>query len=373
MTVPDPDPLHPYAGQVLTVRGPIDPARLGRTMTHEHLFFQSALFAEAGAPRDGIESAPLTNDNLWLIRHHARLSRDNKDLRDFDTLRDELVHFVSDGGESIVDVTTKGIDPDPAGLLRLAEATGVNIIAATGYYRAAVRPAGFRDRSVADLTDEMVHDIVEGFDGTGVRAGVIGELAIEGPGVGVRHIGELDPGDVTLLRAAAAAQQQTGAAIIIHPPHSALRGVPGTAAMHGVLDILEEAGADLRRVVMGHLDRDVLETVETLSSLGERGVFLALDQWGYEGYLLDTTPWQFPSDPDRIQTVKRLISAGFVGQLLLSHDLCDRFQWRRFGGGGYSHLLRFVVPIMLYEGISQAAIDQMVIANPARLLTFPSP
>src|SRR5207237_8713212 len=113
--------------------------------------------------------------------------------------------------------------------------------------------------------------------------------------------GQLDPGDGLLLRPAARAQQRTGTAIIIHPPQTAIRGVPGTAAMHGVLDILEAAGADLSRVVMGHLDRDPWETVETLSSLGRRGVFLALDQWGYEGYLLDSTPWLFPSDADRIR------------------------------------------------------------------------
>lgn len=365
-----PGPHRPFAGQVLTVRGPIDPAQLGRTMTHEHLFFTSALFAEAGPPNSAVESDALSSDNLWLVRRHARLSRDNKNLQDFEAVRAELAHFVADGGGSIVDVTTKGLAPNPTALRRLSEATGVNIIAATGYYRAAVRPAGFRERSVEDLAAELVRDILEGFEGTGVHAGVIGELAIEGPLVGVRHIGDLDPGDVLLLQAAALAQRRTGAAIIIHPPATAIRGVPGTAAAHGVLDILEAAGVDLHRVVMGHLDRDPWETVDTLASLGRRGVFLALDQWGYEGYLLDSTPWLLPSDADRIRMVKGLVAAGFARQLLLSHDLCDKFQWRRFGGGGYSHLLRFIVPVMLFEGLAQGVIDEILVDNPARMLAF---
>src|SRR3954449_2668975 len=166
----------PAAGHVMTVRGPIDASNLGRTMTHEHLLFHSALFAEAGPPMGEFETSPLTHDNLWLVRRNARLNRDNKNLRDFDAVRDELVHFVADGGQSIVEVTSKGLRPDPAGLRRLSEATGVNLIAGTGYYRAAVRPSGFAKRGVDDVADELVRDIAEGFEGTGVRAGVIGEL-----------------------------------------------------------------------------------------------------------------------------------------------------------------------------------------------------
>jgi phosphotriesterase-related protein len=110
----------PFAGQVLSVRGPIDPSRLGRTMTHEHLFFTSALFAEAGPPRDEAESAPVGLENLWLVRRSARLNRDNKNLQDYDALLGELGHFVADGGGSIVDVTTKGLRPNPTSLRRLA-------------------------------------------------------------------------------------------------------------------------------------------------------------------------------------------------------------------------------------------------------------
>jgi phosphotriesterase-related protein len=365
---------NPFAGKVISVRGPIDPSALGRTMTHEHLHFHSALFAETGAPTTDYETAPVSLDNLWLVRRNARLNRDNKDLRDPDAVIGELAHFAADGGGTIVEVTSKGLHPDPAVLRRLAERSGVNIVAGTGYYRAAVRPQGFKDRTVDDIAAELIGDILDGFSGTDVQAGVIGELALEGSGrvVGLRHVGELDQGDVRLLQAAAVAQQRTGVGIIVHPPKSHFRGVPGTALLHGVIDILEAAGADLRRVVMGHLDRDPWETLDTLSSLGERGVFLALDQWGYEGYLLDTVPWLFPSDADRLRMVRGLIANGFLEQLLLSHDVCDKFQWRRFGGGSYSHLLKFVVPVMRFEGMTDAEIDQLFIGNPARLLTIPA-
>ena len=365
-------------GRVITVRGPIDPGDLGRTMPHEHLFFSaSGYWKRPDGVSEADAHAPLGLDNLWQVRRQPGASRTNKHLDDFDALRGELAHFLADGGRTIVDVTTRGIGPDPVGMRRISEATGVQVVAGTGYYMATVRPPDFRDRSVEDIAAELARDIQVGFEGTDIRAGIIGELAIEGSGPrwGVRHVGELDPGDVTLLQAAARTQARTGAAIYIHPPETVIRGVPATMAMHGVLDLLADAGADLSRVVMGHLERDPWETVETLSSLGARGVFLGLDEWGYEGYALESkpTPWLYPSDHDRVRLVKGLIANGFADRILLSQDVCDKLQWRKFGGTGYSHIISTIAPVLLGEHVSQGTIDQILIANPARLLTLDAP
>jgi phosphotriesterase-related protein len=45
----------------------------------------------------------------------------------------------------------------------------------------------------------------------------------------------------------------------------------------------------------------------------------------------------------------------------------------RHGGWGYAHILRRVVPGFLALGIAQADIDAILVANPARLLTFIQP
>jgi len=363
----------------MTVLGPVDSGTLGRTMTHEHLFFRSSSLTAPAIPLDVDDDAsPLGPDNLWLVRRSPGRSRDNKRLDDFEAARSELAHFLADGGGTIVEVTTRGIGPDPVSLRRLAEASGVRIVAGTGYYNARVRPPGFADRSVEEVAAELTGDVIDGFSGTDVHAGVIGELAIEGPGPrpGVRDIGQLDPGDVLLLRAAAVAQRRSGVPVIVHPPEARIPGVPATSVIHGVLDILQEAGADLGRVVVAHLDRDTWETVDSLASLGDRGVYLALDQWGYEGYRLKSSsivPWLYPSDAQRVRLTKGLIGEGFGSRLLLSHDVCDKIQWRRHGGGGYAHILRFIQPVLRAERISQAAIDEILIANPARLLTLQPP
>jgi predicted metal-dependent phosphotriesterase family hydrolase len=46
---------------------------------------------------------------------------------------------------------------------------------------------------------------------------------------------------------------------------------------------------------------------------------------------------------------------------------------RRHGGGGYSHLLTDLRPSMLMRGLTEEALDQMFIRNPARWLAGDDP
>ena len=363
-------------GRVLTVEGPVEPGNLGRTLTHEHLFLDATgwLMPATDAGLASRVDEPVSFDNLWWIRRFPSSSRDDLVLDDYETTCREVQAFADEGGGTIVDVTPTGMIPDRTLLRRVARETGVRIVASTGYYAYVSRPPGFDDRTVDDLAKEFIRDITVGFPGTDIRAGIIGEIAIEGgprPASeewpwGIRSIGDLGVGDEKLLRAAARAHLATGAAITIHPPAATRRGIGTTAVMHDVLDILIDEGADLRRVVVGHLDRDRWETVDSLAGLAGRGVYLQFDQWGYEGYVQNS--WVFPSDDDRVQLTKGLLAEGLGRQLLWSHDVCEKRMWRKFGGQGYAHVLRFVVPIVRAQGIAQAAIDEILIGNPARLL-----
>jgi phosphotriesterase-related protein len=370
------DGLH--RGRVLTVDGPVAPEELGRTLTHEHLFIDATgWLMPATDPRltDRVDE-PVGFDNLWWVRRFPSSSRDNLVLDDYETTCREVQAFADEGGGTIVDVTPTGMIPDRTLLRRIARETGIRIVAATGYYAYVSRPPGFDDRSVDDIAAELVRDITVGFPGTDIRAGIIGEIAIEGgprPASeewpwGIRSIRDLGVGDEKLLRAAARAQVATGAAITLHPPAATRRGIGTTAVMQDVLDILVEEGADPRRVVVGHLDRDRWETVDSLAGLAARGVYIQFDQWGYEGYVQNS--WVFPSDDDRVRLTKGLLAEGLGRQLLWSHDVCEKRMWRRYGGQGYGHVLRFVVPILRAQGVPQSAIDEILVDNPARMLAL---
>jgi phosphotriesterase-related protein len=80
-------------------------------------------------PRDRLQQAPL--DFL-----------DNLDMRDEKVAEAELDLFSKSGGRTLVELTTTGLAPDLAVLGRVSVATGINIIAGTGYYIAATHPVG---------------------------------------------------------------------------------------------------------------------------------------------------------------------------------------------------------------------------------------
>ena len=189
-----------------------------------------------------LADAPITIENLGWIRRHYYSNRSNLQLTDLDTAIEEVGKFRAVGGGAIVDATSTGISRNPAGLVRISRETGVHVVMGSGYYVAAAHPDDMDERSVEDLAREIIGDIAEGAGDSGVQAGVIGEVGCTWP---------LHPNERKSLLAAAIAQQETGAAILIHP------GRDQDAPLE-ILDLLSSGGAEIPRVIMGHLDRDRL-------------------------------------------------------------------------------------------------------------------
>ena len=135
-------------------------------------------------------------------------------------------------------------------------------------------------------------------------------------------------------------------------------------------DVLEDAGADLTRVIFSHQDsshedRDYQET------LLEHGIVLEYDGFGYEMQTEAYGGLTYPTDDQRIEAIRSLVAAGWQQQLLISTDICMKFLLRSFGGHGYGHILDSVVPRMRSAGISDEALTAMLIETPRRLLTIP--
>ena len=93
--------------RIQTVLGPIDPESLGATMMHEHTFFD-------------IEVTPGSYDAI---------------VDDEAMLVDELQAYSRAGGSALVDLGVPAIGRNPAGMARLASATGVHIVMGAGWYR----------------------------------------------------------------------------------------------------------------------------------------------------------------------------------------------------------------------------------------------
>ncbi|XP_061695858.1 phosphotriesterase-related protein [Syngnathoides biaculeatus] len=344
------------SGKVQSVLGPLDPDQLGPTMTHEHLTMTFECCYVPPPP----ESRPMADDPFqsrhahWL-RQNPYMCRQNLFLcQETEAVRDELLAYRKAGGGSVVENTTTGIDRDLPTLRTLAKDTGVNIVAGAGFYVDATHSDDTRKMSVEKLTDVIVGEVLHGADGTGIRCGVIGEIGTSWP---------ITDSERKVLRATAYAQAQLGCPVIIHPGRDA-------AAPAEVVRVLQEAGADIGKTVMSHLDRTIFTHGELLD-FAELGTYMEYDLFGVEilnyVFRLDV---DMPSDSQRVAALALLVREGYEDKIVIAHDIHTKDRLSKYGGHGYSHILRNIVPKMLRRGISRAQVDKILVENPKRWLTF---
>jgi phosphotriesterase-related protein len=343
------------SGKVQTVTGLIEPAELGIALAHEHLLidinFTRLIPREAAAKGRSLQ--PMTLDNLWHIRRDWTNAEDRR-LDDEGEIIEEVGHFVRAGGRTIVDATPIGLGRDPLGLARIARASGIHVVMGAGYYSMEVPQPGLDEKSVDDITGEIVHDFDEGFGWPAVRSGVIGEIASSYP----QH-----PNEARVLQAAVAAQQHTGAGLLIHPGR-----YPG--APLEIIQRVKELGGDPSRTTISHLDRTIFDH-DTLGALADTGCYLEYDLFGQESAYYPYNPSiDMPNDAGRVNWITWLIERGHRGQILVGHDLGNKWRLRKYGGHGYAHLVENVVPIMRRKGLGEAELRAIFVENPARALTF---
>jgi 5-phospho-D-xylono-1,4-lactonase len=304
------------SGLVRTVRGDVPPADLGPTYCHEHLLTRPA---------------PHFGEDLRLD--------------DEDRAADELGRFHTAGGRALVDATTPEFGRDAAGLGRLADRTGVHVVASTGhvseeYWRGVLDLDG---RPEDDLVAEYVAELSDGIDGGSARAGVV-KAGTSGGGPTAT--------EAKLLRAAAAAQRGTGAPITTHT-------TAGTGAL-AQTDVLLDAGADLTHVCIGHVDR--LLDWDLHLELARRGVFLGYDCVSKEHYA---------PDAKRVRFIARLAEEGHGGQICLSGDLARRSYLEAWGGSpGYRYILESFLPLLRAAGLEEESVRALVVDNPGRFLAW---
>jgi phosphotriesterase-related protein len=250
-------------------------------------------------------------------------------------------------------MTNQGLRRNPAGLRQVAERTGVRIIMGSGYYKAQWHPADMDTKSVESIAAEIVADLTVGVDGTGIRAGVIGEVGVS----------TLTPNEAKALRASARAQRQTGAAINLHFDI----GVPEALRQRG-LDLLEADGADLNRVATSHF-RLIPEERELQLRMAARGSYIEFDLFGQERLFTA----EVPGYEKESRALRVLIDRGCLERILFSSDICYRQTLVRCGGWGYAHLLANVLPRLRRHGITEAETHAVTVANPARLLAVQWP
>lgn len=345
-------------GKVQTVLGLIEADDLGIVLPHEHLFIDVRdYFIEPSKPDEKeFVHQPITLENLSWVRSHRKSNLDNLQLMDEKIAIEEALDFKEAGGSTIADLTPNHVGRNPSGLMRVARATGLNVVMGTAYYvEQSYRPEMAMDsKSEEDIAEEFVRNITVGVGDMGIRAGIIGELGCSWP---------LTRNERKVLRAGALAQQRTGAAISIHP------GLYEDAPLE-IVKILTDGGADPTRIIISHICAAIADHSDRCK-LAETGCYIEWDFFGTDGeYPPFVTPLDIPSDSGRVRQIIHLIADGYLNQILISQDVCLKIRQRRFGGGGYAHILNNVIPLMRLKGIIEEQIHAIMVENPKRVLAF---
>jgi phosphotriesterase-related protein len=342
----------PLAGKVQTVLGPIEPEQLGRTLMHEHVLCDIRPPTARGENDLGPE---ITLENTWQINYGRGLKRAGRkymlDLEDIATREIEMMKH--EGGDAIVELSCGGLSPDPNGLRRIAAGTGVHLVMGCGYYVNDYQDPRNHDRSVEDFAEEMIGQILHGAWGTDVKAGMIGEIGCQSPWTGTEK---------RVMQAALIAAAETGSAINVHPGRD-------PDQPQEVADFIKANGHPTDRIVISHIDRTIFDEPRLLK-LADSGVTIEFDLFGQESSYYGLSDIDMPNDATRLKLIRALIEHGHLDRVVISHDICYRTRLASFGGPGYGHIFRNVVPMMKKRGYSEGEIDAILVQNPRRLLTF---
>ena len=119
---------------------------------------------------------PADQLGFTLIHEHLLLDlmRDawigNNILNDPELAALELQRYKAAGGVTLVDQTNRGLAQDPLAIKRIAERTGVQVVLGCGWYRETYYEPYLNRWKTDQVAEQMVTDITEGIDGSGVRA-----------------------------------------------------------------------------------------------------------------------------------------------------------------------------------------------------------
>jgi phosphotriesterase-related protein len=318
---------------VSTYRGPIPVSDLGRTLMHEHIFCTTSEIEASGLDRYWDEDAVV------------------------ERAIGKLTKLKEAGIDTLVDCTVPGLGRKVEAVARVAEGSPVNIVPATGLYAVGGLPFYFSFRGPGtpipgdDPMDALfLREIRNGIAFTDVKPAFL-KCAVESN----------DP-DAQLNRPIAAVARVSAETGVPVQVHTDVFQQTGTTA----IEILTKYGADLSRVVIGHSgdsnDRDYLQKIL------ESGAFLGFDRFGIEF---------FNATDARVDTLVALIEAGHAGQIVLSHDAhsyndvapdeaAEETMAAMLPNHHYRYVPEQLLPILRERGVSDADIDTMLVANPAR-------
>ena len=247
-------------------------------------------------------------------------------MRDVELMAQELATAKKDGVACIVDGGHPDMGRDLEFVRQASMKSGLPVVAGCGFYSQPFYPKEISTMSEEQIVQALIKQVDE------APAGAFGEIG---------SWDEMTADERKVFRAVGKAHVATNLPIFTHT------GIPGKAAIEQ-LDILEDAGVNPNRVVIGHLGNLVDANVYVHKTICRRGAFVAFDRQGGNG------------DAQQVPLVMALIEAGFADRLMFSSD----------ASRGYSKTLTVFVPKLKAAGVTDDVLHRITVDNPRRFLAF---
>ncbi len=311
---------------VRTVVGDIDPSQMGVTYSHEHIIIE--------------ESFPVLQNPDFLLNDTTKISA-------------ELKEVYMAGGRTMVDTMPAACGRNVMKLAEVSRLSGIQIIAPTGIHLPVYYPPHHWQFYLSEeqLIQLFIDDVVIGIDRydycspvverTSHKAGMIKLASGDEP---------FDDNLKKIFRAVVATHKQTGVPILTHT----------NAGRHAVeqAELFHQLGADLRHVVISHVDR--------------------CNDWGYHQALMQTGvrveyDSAFRWKPDRENFTFLLLEKllpDYPDQITVGMDAARNTYWKSYGGKpGLTYLLTDFVTELHKRGLADYQ-KKIFIENPRQLYAF---
>lgn len=283
----------------------------GYTLMHEHIFIDLS----------GIKKLD-----------DCRLDCKNETIEEFKEL-------YKNGVRNVVEVTNIGMGRDISYIQEVSEKSGINVICATGFYKEPFYPEFVYEKNEKELSEIMKKDILEGIDGTAVKAGIIGEI-----GSSKDIITETE---LKVFKAAIIAHFETGVPVTTHTS----LGTMG----HEQVKLFKEYKVNLNKIVIGHVD--LTGNIEYILEMLYNGVYVEFDTIGKNNYLADDI---------RVEMLKEIEKRDLIDRVFLSLDITRKSNMKYNGGIGYNYIFDVFIPKLKEVGIKDDSIEKMLKSNSER-------
>lgn len=306
---------------VETVTGPVPVGAIGICDAHNHLWIEPVEGSQPGVPV----------------------------LNRYEAIAAELQGYRRAGGQAIVDCQPGGCGRNGAVLRRLAQETGVYVIAATGFHLPKYYAP---DAWIYSATASQAKEIFTSEIRLGLKECVQSETPVKPGVIKVAARSRVQDTLPALLEAAAIACLETSLAIEAHTE----RG----AEAERLVDFFLQRGVSAERLVICHIDkRPDFGLHRELASLG---VLLEYDTFYRPKYGPEKNLWPL---------IQRMLEHGFEDSIALATDMAEAELWSQLGHGpGLAGYLTIIATRLERLG-SDVAAKKLLGGNIAGRLALP--